>query len=167
MAQKQDTGAIAVLGCGKIGEALVRGMLESGFAAPAQIRASARRTPRRNTGIAAASAIASPSETATGGYRALLHGAPVLLAALTASPKLPDRQSRLFRPNTGPIDHAQLAAQLAAPNQPGKQRSRTSGSPGATAEDPRETGSASRSKPPAAGARCDPGAGPATDTDRD
>jgi pyrroline-5-carboxylate reductase len=40
------TGPIAVLGCGKIGEALVRGMLESGFAAPAQIRASARRPER-------------------------------------------------------------------------------------------------------------------------
>lgn len=40
------TGPIAVLGCGKIGEALVRGMLESDFAAPAQIRASARRPER-------------------------------------------------------------------------------------------------------------------------
>jgi len=37
---------IGVLGCGKIGEAVVRGMLESGFAQPAQIQASTRRESR-------------------------------------------------------------------------------------------------------------------------
>lgn len=37
---------IAILGCGKIGEALVRGMLQSGFARPSQILASARRQQR-------------------------------------------------------------------------------------------------------------------------
>lgn len=40
------TGPIAVIGCGKIGEALVRGMLESGFARPDQITASAHRAER-------------------------------------------------------------------------------------------------------------------------
>ncbi len=37
---------IAVLGCGKLGEAVVRGMLESGFAQPEQIQASTRRPAR-------------------------------------------------------------------------------------------------------------------------
>ncbi|MGH9536250.1 MAG: pyrroline-5-carboxylate reductase [Terriglobales bacterium] len=46
MASGQAAGSIAVLGCGKIGEALVRGMLESGFATPPQITASARRPER-------------------------------------------------------------------------------------------------------------------------
>lgn len=40
------TGPIAVIGCGKIGEALVRGMLESGFAQRDQITVSARRAER-------------------------------------------------------------------------------------------------------------------------
>jgi pyrroline-5-carboxylate reductase len=40
---------IAIVGCGKIGEALVRGMLESGFATKDQIQASARRESRALT----------------------------------------------------------------------------------------------------------------------
>lgn len=45
-AEKFEGNKIAVLGCGKIGEALVRGMLESGFAARRQIHVSARRAQR-------------------------------------------------------------------------------------------------------------------------
>lgn len=46
MEQTRAAGPIAVIGCGKIGEALVRGMLESGFAPAAQITASAHRAER-------------------------------------------------------------------------------------------------------------------------
>jgi pyrroline-5-carboxylate reductase len=59
-AQGRFTGnKIAVVGCGKIGEALVRGMLQSGFARREQIQASTRRDARalalqRTFGIAAA-----------------------------------------------------------------------------------------------------------------
>lgn len=42
-------GQIAVLGCGQIGEALVRGMLASGFAPAERIRVSARRASRTET----------------------------------------------------------------------------------------------------------------------
>lgn len=46
MEQIRLDGTIAVIGCGKIGEALLRGMLESGFARAGQITASAHRAER-------------------------------------------------------------------------------------------------------------------------
>lgn len=71
---------IAVLGCGQIGEALVRGMLSSGFARPQEIRASARRPVR------AAQLSAELRIVATTDNRKAARGADVVL--LTLKPKM-------------------------------------------------------------------------------
>lgn len=80
--QARFTGhKIAILGCGKIGEAVLRGMLESGFATPDQIHASTRRdvrvqSLRRNFGITATT---SNREAAAGADVVILAVKPYLI----------------------------------------------------------------------------------------
>ena len=74
---------IAVLGCGKIGEAVVRGMLESGFAQPAQIHVSTRREAR-------AAALARTFHIQAGtDNRRLAAGADVIILAVKPNLILP------------------------------------------------------------------------------
>jgi pyrroline-5-carboxylate reductase len=71
---------IAVLGCGQIGESLVRGMIASGFAAPTQIHVTTRRAARAAELEAALGVVASTDNVAAA------RGAEVILVAV--KPKL-------------------------------------------------------------------------------
>lgn len=82
--QSRFTGRkIAVLGCGKIGEALVRGMLQSGFAQPGQVHASVRR-PKRAEYLHQTFAIASAV-----GNGAVARAAEVVVLAVKPNLVLP------------------------------------------------------------------------------